>query len=124
MTAAEAVREAIWQRTLLTEIGVNVNEPIAIGCDSESAIKLSADPVYHERTKHIDVRTHMIRDHVQRGTIALLFVPTSKQVADVLTKPIPYAKVNFCRTPMGLTEMAKKTNKTKIEDGIGFLVKS
>ena len=112
MAVAEAVREAIWERTFLTEIGVDVSGPVAIGCDSESAIKLSADPVYHERTKHIDVRTHMIRDHVRRGTIALLFVPTSEQVADVLTKPVPYAKVNFCRIRMGLTEMAKKTNKT------------
>ncbi len=74
-----------------------------IGCDSDSAIKLTADPVYHERTKHIDVRVHFIRDHVQRDVAVLLFVPTAKQVADSLTKPVPRAKVRFCRDRMGLT---------------------
>jgi hypothetical protein len=111
MAAAEAVREAIWQRTFLTEIGCKIDGPIVIGCDSESAIKLAADPVYHERTKHIDVRVHMIRDHVQRGAIVLLFVPTAEQVADALTKPVPYAKVRFCGERMGLAEVTKKIKK-------------
>jgi hypothetical protein len=111
MAAAEAVREAIWQRTFLTEIGFKIDGPIVIGCDSESAIKLAADPVYHERTKHIDVRVHMIRDHVQRGAIVLLFVPTAEQVADALTKPVPYAKVRFCGERMGLAEVTKKIKK-------------
>ena len=103
MAAAETVRECIWQRTFLEEIGLGVTRPIVIGCDSDSAIKLAADPVYHERTKHIDVRVHFIRDHVRRGAAVLLFVPTAEQVADVLTKPVPRAKVRFCRDRMGLT---------------------
>ena len=103
MAAAEAVRESIWQRTFLQEIGCGVTRPTVIGCDSESAIKLTADPVYHERTKHIDVRVHFIRDHVRRGVAVLLFVPTAEQVADSLTKPVPRAKVRFCCDRMGLT---------------------
>ena len=111
MASAEAVRESIWQRTFLTEIGFAINGPIAIGCDSEWAIKLAADPVYHERTKHIDVRVHMIRDHVQRGAVVLLYVPTVEQVADALTKLVPYAKVKFCRERMGLVEITTKNKK-------------
>jgi transposase InsO family protein len=102
MAAAEAVREAIWQRTMLEEVGFGVNGALVIGCDSESAIKLGGDPVYHERTKHIDVRMHFLREHVRRGTVALVYVPTAEQVADVLTKPVPRAKVQFCCTRMGL----------------------
>jgi hypothetical protein len=105
MAAVEAVRESIWQRTFLQEIGCEVTRPTVIGCDSDSAIKLTADPVYHERTKHIDVRVHFIRDHVRRGVAVLLFVPTAEQVADSLTKPVPSAKVKFCRDRMGLTKL-------------------
>ena len=103
MAAAETVRECIWQRTFLEEIGLGVTRPIVIGCDSDSAIKLAADPVYHERTKHIDVWVHFIRDHVRRGAAVLLFVPTAEAVADVLTRPGPRAKVRFCGDRMGLT---------------------
>jgi hypothetical protein len=102
MAATKAVCESIWHCTFLQEIGCGVTRPTVIGCDSESAIKLTADLVYHERTKHIDIRVHFIRDHVRRGVAVLRFVPTAEQVADSLTKPVSRARVRFCRDRMGL----------------------
>ena len=59
-----------------------------IMCDNTSAINLSKNPVLHSRTKYIEIRHHFLRDHVQRGDIALEFICTEKQLADIFTKPL------------------------------------
>jgi len=105
MAASETIREAFWQRSFLKEIGFEEEGPIVVGSDSESAIKLASDPVYHERTKHIDIRVHVIREHIRKGTATLIYVPTNVQVADSLTKAVPRAKVQFCCTRMGLVDL-------------------
>jgi len=105
LAESETIREAVWQRNFIKEIGFELEGPIVVGSDSESAIKLAADPVYHERTKHIDIRVHVIREHIRKGTATLIYVPTNEQVADSLTKAVPRAKVRFCCTRMGLVDL-------------------
>jgi hypothetical protein len=60
-------------------------------CDSTSAISFAKNPVLHSRTKHIEVRYHFLRDNVEKGDIDLIRVPTEKQLADILTKPLDQA---------------------------------
>jgi hypothetical protein len=60
-------------------------------CDSTSAISVAKNPVLHSRTKHIDVRYHFLRDNVEKGIIDLTHVPSQKQLADILTKPLDQA---------------------------------
>jgi hypothetical protein len=60
-------------------------------CDSTSAISVAKNPVFHSRTKHIEVRYHFLRDNVEKGNIDLIQVPTEKQLADILTKPLDQA---------------------------------
>jgi hypothetical protein len=57
-------------------------------CDNTSAIAMTSNPVDHSRTKHIDIRYHFIREHVESGTVELFFVPTEQQIADIFTKPL------------------------------------
>ena len=57
-------------------------------CDNTSAIKIAENSVQHSRTKHINVRYHFIREHVENGTVTLHYVPTDRQIADILTKPL------------------------------------
>jgi hypothetical protein len=57
-------------------------------CDSQSCIKMKENPVFHDKSKHIEIRYRYIRDMVQRGSIKLHYVGTDRQVADVLTKPL------------------------------------
>ena len=57
-------------------------------CDNTSAIKIVENPVQHSKTKHIDVMYHFIREHVENGTVELHFVPTDKQLTDILTKAL------------------------------------
>jgi hypothetical protein len=73
-----------------------------IHCDNQSCIKLSENPVFHDRSKHIEIRYHFIQDWVQRGAVQLQYIPTDDQVADILTKALPRGKHVFFRDKMGL----------------------
>ena len=84
----EAIKEAIWLKGLVTELGFE-QEIVRVSCDSSSAIQLSKNPKYHERTKHIDVRMHFIGDEISKGVVNVVKVPTEVNPADMLTKPLP-----------------------------------
>nr|GEV46061.1 copia protein [Tanacetum cinerariifolium] len=79
--------QVLWMRTQLTNYGFHFNK-IPIYCDSKSAIAISCNPVQHSRTKHIAVRYHFIKEHVEKGTIELYFVKTDYQLADIFTKAL------------------------------------
>ncbi|GJS46936.1 retrovirus-related pol polyprotein from transposon TNT 1-94 [Tanacetum coccineum] len=64
-------------------------QQVSIYCDSKSAIAISCNPVQHSRTKHIAIRYHFIKEHVEKGTIELYFVKTDYQLADLFTKALP-----------------------------------
>ena len=67
-------------------------EATSVYCDNQSCIKLSENPIFHDRSKHIDIRCHFIRDCVQHGVVQLQYVPTGDQVADIITKALGRAK--------------------------------
>ncbi|GJR60183.1 retrotransposon protein, putative, ty1-copia subclass [Tanacetum coccineum] len=83
----EAVKEAIWLRGLLEESGVELNT-VALNCDNQGAIHLSWNHVFHERTKHINVRYHFIREALEAKTVKVLKVGTKHNDADALTKVV------------------------------------
>ena len=66
-------------------------------CDNQSCIKMTENPVFHDKSKHTEVRYHFIRDMVQKGAIKLKYVPTKEQVAGVLTKPLSRVKFEYFR---------------------------
>ena len=88
VAVGEASREAIWLRGLLKEIGLEQGIGTPIWCDSQGAIKLSGNPSTHQRTKHIDIKHHAIRELVASHIIQLRYVSTSNQLADMLTKQL------------------------------------
>ena len=75
---------------------------IPIKCDNTSAINLSKNLVMHSRSKHIEIRHHFIRDHVQKGNIALEFIETKFQLADIFTEPLDENKFIFIRRELGM----------------------
>ncbi|KAK8926175.1 hypothetical protein KSP39_PZI018367 [Platanthera zijinensis] len=95
IAVVEAAKEAIWLKGLTKELRIT-QEAVKVHCDSQSAICLAKDPVYHARTKHIDVRYHKLREFVGSGDIFLLKVPTEDNVADILTKPVTGVKFKHC----------------------------
>ena len=77
-------------------------EATNILCDNQSCIKLSENPMFHDRSKHIDIRCHFIRDWVQRGAVQLQYTPTGEQVVDILTKALGKTKFVYFREKMGM----------------------
>ena len=78
---------------------------IPIRCDNTSAINLSKNPILHSRTKHIEIRHHFLRDHVQKGDCVLEFVDTKNQLADIYTKPLPKENFFAIRRELGLKDL-------------------
>eukprot|EP00253_Pinus_taeda_P003735 PITA_03735 len=85
--------EAVWLRKLFSELFGYILDTTVVFCDNQSGIRLSENPVFHDRSKHIDIRYHFIQDMVQRGAIRLHHISTDEQVASILTKPL--GKVKF-----------------------------
>lgn len=93
MAAAHATKEAIWLRSFLIEIGrLSIPYAVPLLIDNQSAIALIKNPEHHERTKHIAVRYHFIRDSFEANLIEPEYVPTGDQVADILTKGLAREK--------------------------------
>ena len=71
-------------------------------CDSTSAISVAENPMMHSRTKHIDVRFHFLRDHYEKGDIELCYIDTTRQLADILTKPLDQKTFVHLRGKLGV----------------------
>nr|GEW06645.1 retrotransposon protein, putative, Ty1-copia subclass [Tanacetum cinerariifolium] len=91
----EAVKEAIWLKGLLEELGVELNT-VAVNCDNRSAIHLSGNLVFHERTKHINARYQFIREVLKAKTVKVLKVGTEHNVTDALTNVVHGQKLQHC----------------------------
>ncbi|GAA0165602.1 transmembrane signal receptor [Lithospermum erythrorhizon] len=99
LSATEAFKEAIWLRALLSEIGF-LDKHVVVFSDSQSAIQLCKNPVFHDRTKHIDVRFHYIRDIVEQGIVKLEKIPSEFNHADMGTKCLSMEKFISCQRIM------------------------
>ncbi|GKE90930.1 hypothetical protein Tco_1572025, partial [Tanacetum coccineum] len=91
----KAMKEAIWLRGLLEELGVELNT-VAVNCDNQGAIHLSRNHVFHEKTKHINVRYHFNREVLEAKMVKVLKVGTEYNVADALKKVVPGLKLQHC----------------------------
>jgi hypothetical protein len=85
---AAATYELQWLRYLLNDLHVEHATASTLYCDNKAAIHIAANPVFHERTKHIELDCHVVREKLQSGLIQTVFVPSKDQIADVFTKPL------------------------------------
>jgi hypothetical protein len=102
MALTEASKEAIWLNGLASGLGIQ-QESVVVKCDSQSAIHLAKNQVFHARTKHIDVRYHRIRDWIESGEIIVEKVHTNDNAADCLTKPVTAEKFKHCLDLLKIT---------------------
>ena len=84
-----AAMETKWLRSILTELGYPQWAPTILYGDNQGCLHLSKHPTNHQRTKHIDIKHHFIRDLVLDNVISLLYIPTEEMVADIMTKGLP-----------------------------------
>ncbi|CAH9097348.1 unnamed protein product [Cuscuta epithymum] len=96
--------ELIWLRNLLHSLGVTQSGPVRLFCDNQAALHIASNPVYHERTKHIELDCHFIRDHIQADTIAPSYTSTIDQPADLLTKALGVQQFSYLLGKMGICD--------------------
>jgi histone deacetylase 1/2 len=94
---ADATAEIIWVQSLLQELGISQPQPPILWCDNIGATYLSANPVFHARTKHIEVDYHFVRERVSQKRLRIRFISSKDQLADIFTKPLPLPQFEACR---------------------------
>ena len=102
VAATHATKEALWLRSLITQIFGAMDGPMTLFSDNQSAIALSKECRYHTHTKHIDIRYHFIYWVIEDGSIRLIYCPTDNMVVDTLMKALPSTKVKHFAAALGL----------------------
>jgi len=105
MAATSAARQALWLRNLLSEITEERPRAVTLYVDNNSARALMNNPMFHGRSKYIDIKYHFIRQCVERGQIIVKRVSTDEQKADALTKALPVAKLVVMRHLLGVRDL-------------------
>ena len=83
---AAGVCELLWVKIILEDLRIQWSKPMKLYCDNKSAISIAHNPVQHDRTKHIEIDRHFIKEKLESGLICTPYVPTGLQLADVMTK--------------------------------------
>lgn len=106
---AQGICELLWIQKLLEELKLKIDLPLKLFCDSKAAISIAHNPVQHDRTKHIEIDRHFIKEKIVSGTICLPYVTSNEQTADILTKSL--ARPNFERliVKLGMTNIYAPT---------------
>ncbi|KAL5716951.1 hypothetical protein ACHQM5_010050 [Ranunculus cassubicifolius] len=97
--------EILWLRSILKELGFAESGSSVLHCDNKAAIHLSSDSVLHERTNHIEIDVHFLREKVRSGVVTPLFVRTKAQIADTLTKPVGPTDLQSSIGKLGLLDI-------------------
>ncbi|GKB88313.1 hypothetical protein Tco_0960585 [Tanacetum coccineum] len=102
--------QILWMRSQLTDYGLGFNK-IPMFCDKKSLIALCCNNVQHSRSKHIDIKFHFIKEHVENGVIELYFVNTKYQLADIFTKALGRERIEFLINKLGMRSFTPETLK-------------
>ncbi|XP_019177890.1 PREDICTED: uncharacterized protein LOC109173088 [Ipomoea nil] len=100
---ADVCAEVTWVVSLLRELRLGPTAPPTLWCDNLGATYLCANPVFHARTKHVEVDYHFVRDKVSSGDLQVHFVSTKDQLADIFTKPLPAARFGVLRSKLNVS---------------------
>lgn len=99
---------------MLKDLGLNSLPPTILKCDNTAVLSIAANPVLHERTKHVEIDCHYTREKVSDGEITTAYVPSHAQVADILTKPLPVKHHHYLLKKFGVV-----SDHDKLEDSVG-----
>ena len=106
---ANAVAEASWLRQLLQELHAPLRRAVLVYCDNISSVYMSSNPIQHQRTKHIEIDLHFVRERVATGDVRVLHVRTTSQYADIFTKGLPSTVFAEFRSSLNVHGAADQT---------------
>ena len=104
VAAASCVTQAIWLRNLLKKVHLQQDESIEIFTDNKSTLALGKNLIFHDRSKHINIKYHFVRDCVDKKLVELKFVKSQDQIADIFTKPLKVDIFLKLRHLLGVTK--------------------
>lgn len=102
---ASTVSELIWLRCLLQELGVSICEPTILHCDNQAALHIAANPVFHERTKHVEMDCHFVRERVASKEIQPRKISSNEQIADLFTKGLAKNRFHYLLSKLSIRDL-------------------
>ncbi|CAM8884740.1 unnamed protein product [Rhodiola kirilowii] len=102
---ATSTCEIVWIHQFLTEIGLTVSVLAKLWCDNQAALHISSNPVFHERTKHIEIDCHFVHEKVQLGLIATGYMKTEDQLGDLFTKALNESRIDYLCGKLGMSDI-------------------
>ena len=105
----QSVSEIMWIRQLLMKVGIKTSIPAKLWYDNQTVMHITSNRVFHERTKHIEIDCHFVREKIQLGLISIEYVKTGEQLGNVFTKPLSGDRVNYLCNKLGMINIYAPT---------------